>query len=198
MSFREAVEKRIRERRSSHTPSPEFKEAVTRRVLKVIPELEKPENAKWLALLIDCEGSQSWVRWGVRDVRTPQISLDMSKLESEATVDEGGRLISVKTYSGVKKGMPIKYFAVKYGRAYLAMRYMKPYQVKFRRLSELMTTLFKYRSSVPTRVFDKVIAQLFGRYVDADEANDILLRMRKDEFADFMRKARELTDRYLR
>ncbi|KPV65395.1 MAG: hypothetical protein AOA65_0186 [Candidatus Bathyarchaeota archaeon BA1] len=27
----------------------------------VIPELEKPENARWLALLIDTEGALGWV-----------------------------------------------------------------------------------------------------------------------------------------
>ncbi|KPV64752.1 MAG: hypothetical protein AOA65_0819 [Candidatus Bathyarchaeota archaeon BA1] len=78
------------------------------------------------------------------------------------------------------------------------MRYMKPHLVKFGRLINLILALFKYRIYIPIERFDNLIKMLFGRYMEAREANPILLRVTEEKFKSFLRRAEELTDAYLK
>lgn len=178
----------------------------------VIPALEKHENARWLALLIDAEGTLGWTRYPVRIdrideryryeyvYRTPHIGVGMDEIESRGTVERGAELIGVDTYTDKHPvtGKEARRFTVRHGRALSAMRYMEPYLVKFRRLANLCLTLFKHHTLIPIKKFDKVIEMLFGRYVHSKKANRRLLRMSEAEFRGFMKRAEELTDIYLK
>jgi len=174
-----------------------------------LPELEKPENARWLALLLDTEGTMGWMRRVIRRdridgwrfewvYRTLHLSVHMKELESKATIDEAARLMDAKAYTYTVRLTPMRHVEVEGGKALAVMRYIEPYVDKFRRLVPLCLTLFSYHPYIPIATFDMVIRELFGRYVSSAEANRILLRMTEKEWEEFLRKARDLTDRYLR
>lgn len=176
-----------------------------------IPELEKRENAKWLALLIDTEGSIGWRSRAIRRdridegyryeyiYRIPYVSANMDELESKETIDEGARLVEARPYTGIDRrtGKKMRRFYVAAGRALSAIGYMKPHMVKFRRLANLCLTLFKHHTYIPMERFDRVIEMLLGRYMTAKEVNSTLLRMTETEFQGFLRHAEELADQFL-
>ena len=173
-----------------------------------IPELEKPENARWLALLIDTEGAIGWKRKRERHIirgRTyiyvyvvPYISVSMKEIESKRTVDTAAYLIGVSpaTYE-TKAGEKIRTFTVDYGRAMATIHYMKPYLDKFKRMTILIQTLFKYHTFIPYERFKHAITMLFGKYLIAKQANQILLQMIEEEFKAFIRKVERITLEYL-
>ena len=175
-----------------------------------IPELEKPENARWLALLIDAEGSLGWRRYarGKNRIdkrwrywytyRAPYVSLGMLEAESKRTVDEGARLVGWTPRTATVEGARIRRFDLLHGRALSVMRYMKPYQDKFARLTDLCLTLFKHHTLIPIESFDKVIETLFGTYVTPKETNTILLQMSQPSFQQLLKQAEQLTDTYLK
>ena len=177
-----------------------------------IPELEKPENARWLALLIDTEGNS--LGWSKRTIetdringyrytyvyRTPYISVRMDEKESKETVDQGAKIIGIKPFTAIDKrtGKPVRGFVTMGGRARQAMHHTKPYHAKFKRMATLCQTLFKHRVLIPIEKYDMAIAKLFGRYLRSEEANPILLEMTENEFEAFMSRAEHLTNLYLR
>ena len=176
-----------------------------------IPELEKPENAKWLALLTDTEGnSLGWTRHVLRRDRVderyrykytykiPYIKVSMDEIESKHTIDEGARLVGIPARTRIKRGVQIRELRVRRGRAISVMQYIKPHLVKFRRLANLCPILFKYHTYIPEEKFNKIIENLFGTYVTSKSANRILLRMTETEFNALIENAEKLTDRYLK
>ena len=179
-------------------------------IVKTLFELEKRENARWLALLIDTEGSEGWRRYARGrnridkrwrywyEYRVPYISVEMLELESKGTIDEACRLIGVHPSTKMVDTTPVRAMDVLYGRALLTMRYMKPHQVKFRRLTDLTLTLFKHHTLIPMRRFDKVIETLFDTYLTPSEVNPILLKMSQTRFQKLLKQAEELSDTYLK
>ena len=175
-----------------------------------IPELEIRENARWLALLIDTEGALGWRRYarGRNRIderwkywyayRIPYISLAMLETESKRTVEQGARLIGVKPRTTTVNTAPIRRFDVFEGRALSVMRYMKPYQDKFARLTNLCLTMFKHHTLIPQQKFDKVIQTLFVTYLTPKETNHTLLTMTKTQYRQLLKKAKKLTDTYLK
>lgn len=122
----------------------------------------------------------------------------MLELESKEIVDEACRLIGVHPTTKMVDTTPVRAMDVLYGRALSAMRYMKPYQVKFRRLTNLTLTLFKYHTLIPIQRFDKVIETLFNTYLTPKEANPILLKMSQNRYQQLLKQAEELANTYLR
>ena len=175
-----------------------------------IPELEKPENARWLALLIDTEGALGWRRYarGKNRIderwkywyryRAPYVSLGMLEAQSKATVDEGARLVGWKPRTTTVLTARIRRFDLLHGRALSVMRYMNPYQVKFARLTKLCLILFKHHTIIPRERFDKVIETLFDTYVTPKETNTILLQMSQPRFQQLLKQAEQLADTYLK
>jgi hypothetical protein len=180
--------------------------------LIVIPELEKPENARWLALLTDAEGSMGWSRLRMRTNRLNEeyrheylyriifISITMDAIESEATIEEAARLIGIRyrTYIDIPTGALEAMVLVRGWRAVSTLHYCNPYYVKFRRMAPLLKTLYTHRVYQPLEQFDWVITQLFGEYLRPAQANRILLRMKPREYLELLKKAKSLADTYLR
>ena len=177
-----------------------------------LPELQNRENARWLALLIDTEGALGWVIYTTRRdridetwrrtyrYRIPYVGVSMKEEESKQIVDKGARLMEEKAYTYEKKEdkIRIRYASTMGGKAVTTIRQMKPHLIKFRRLANLCLTLFKHRPYIPAEKFDKVITMLFGKYVTPREARQILLAMTQKQLQDLLKRAEELTDRYLR
>jgi len=177
-------------------------------------ELITPEDARWLALLIDTEGSLGWILFTWRGNRInkeyryvyhysePYISIGMSERESKATIDEASRIMTTKAYT-IKRPINMetrleRTVRVDGTKALTIMKQCLPHFVKFKRLAQLCLTLFKYRINPSRENFVKVIAELFGKYLTAEEANGILLDMTSAQFENFIKKAENLTNRYLR
>lgn len=174
----------------------------------VIPQLEKPENARWLALLIDTEGTLGWAKLTRRMNKLnkvyrytylymiPYITVDMSEIESKATVDEAARLMSVSSHTmeRVVKGDVIRMRRARvHGKRALAvMQYCLQYFVKQKRMAALCLTLFRYRTEPERENFRKVVEQLFGKYLSAKETNRILLTMPQEEYEEVIKKAEKL------
>ena len=175
-----------------------------------IPELEKPQNVRWLALLIDTEGSLGWRRYarGKNRVderwrywytyRAPYVGVGMLEVESKRIIEEGARLVGWKPRTQMVDSARISRFDLLHGRALSTMRYMAPYLVKFNRLAKLCVTLFKHHTLIPTESFDKVVETLFGKYVTPKEANTTLLEMSQNRFQQLLKQAEQLTDTYLK
>ena len=172
--------------------------------LITIPELAKPENARWLALLIDTEGAMGWrVRperhYGRTYVyRLPYISIGMKEIESKKTVDTAAQLIGVSPWTHIKNQTRIRRFIVDYGRALATLHYIKPYLDKFKRMATLLQILFKHHTHIPRRIFDHAITTLFGKYLTSHQANDILLQMTEEQFNNLVKIAENITEKYLR
>jgi hypothetical protein len=168
-------------------------------------ELVKPENARWLALLIDTEGAMGWTRELERRDRinrqyryvflriVPYISVGMSIFESKATVDEGAELIGTipVTKAGARR------FAVRGGRALTAIKIMQPHFDKYRRMANLLLALYKNRPSAPPKAFREIITELFGTYLTPRQANRTLLHITEEECNQLLEKSRKLADQYL-
>ena len=174
-----------------------------------IPELEKPENARWLALLIDTEGAMGWTKRVLKrnrinkkyrhtyTYRTPYIETGMKEIESKKIVDRGAYLVGMIAYTYTKNKTKIRYFMVDRGRALVTISYMKPYLVKFKRMAILLQTLFRYHTFIPIEKFDHVITMLFGKYLRPKQANKIMLQMPEEQFNTLIQKAQKLTLEYL-
>lgn len=168
-------------------------------------ELEKPENARWLALLMDTEGSIGWVLSPVRRGRVnrkwkytypyyfPCMSVGMSERESKATIDEAAKILGIKasTVKGVRR------LFTRGGRALTAIGYMKPHLVKFKRMANLLQAIFKNRPTAPHTQFKTIIKTLFGKYIASEEANYQMSLMTEQEFMQLLQKAEKLADQYL-
>jgi hypothetical protein len=176
-----------------------------------IPELETPENSRWLALLIDTEGILGWIKLIKRMnradeyryeyvYRIPYLGSAMNELESKQIIDNGAKLVGVHAYTRVdlKTGKPIRYFKADFGRGLSTIEYMDPYLIKFKRLANLCLILFKYHTLIPIEKFDMVIETLFGKYITPKQANLMLLKMTEAEHRELIRKARELTSLHLK
>ena len=190
-----------------HTESTPSQEATAPLRQIRIPELEKPQNARWLALLIDTEGALGWVKETERKdrineqyrytyvYRTIYVSVGMAEIESKKTVDKGAELIGAKPYTDI---MGRRLLFAHRGRAYSAIRYMKPHLDKFNRLANLCLTLFKYHTTIPIEKFNRVIETLFQWYLPSKDVKDKLLRMTEEESKELLKRAEELTDRFLK
>jgi len=182
---------------------------------QAVSGLEEPQNARWLALLIDTEGSMGWGRFIARRDRTdkeyryayryhePYIAIGMSEGESRATVDEGARLMLTTAFTQERKykeppHIEIVRFTRVDGTAALGvMEYCLPYFVKYRRMATMCLTLFKHRANPRSEAFQKVITQLLGKYLTAKEANPVLLKMTNDFFEALIKMAEKLAQQYL-
>jgi len=179
-----------------------------------LTEFEKPENARWLALLIDTEGSLGWTRTTWRGNRVnhewryvyhyaePYISIGMSERESKETVDEAGRLMRTKAYT-IRRRVDTdirleRVVRVDGTRALKVMQSCSPYFVKQKRMAELCLTLFKYHPYSRRTKFERVITELVGEYLMAVEVNATLFEMTDEEFKRLLEKAEELTERHLK
>jgi len=193
-----------------HKVCPKCGEKVRGELIR-IPELERPENARWLALLIDTEGALGYYSYTVRTDRingyryeyhyyVPYVGLNMREIEMGRTVDEGARLIGVVSVRFFDPKVKDWYrgFTATGGRALSAMTYMKPYLDKFRRMVELCQVLFKYRIYVPRERFEDAIKELFGKFLKAKEANEVLIRMTEEEFSSLIEKAKGVAEKKLR
>jgi len=158
-----------------------------------LPELEKRENARWLALFIDTEGAMGWANLTQRKDRVnleykyvhiytvPYVTVSMMELESKKTIDAAARLLRLKVYT--KLGyIPLRLVTAVHTRALTAITLTKPYLDKFSRMADLLTTLFKLRSSIPIETFNKTITTLFGKPLKSKEANDTMLKMTEPQF----------------
>jgi hypothetical protein len=179
----------------------------------VIPQLEKSENARWLALLIDTEGTLGWAKLTRRmnklnkiyrytyHYMLPYITIDMSEIESKATVDEATWLMSVSPYTMERKVkgklIRMRRARVHGKRALAVMQYCLQYFVKQKRMATLCLTLLRYRTEPERKNFKKAIEQLFGKYLLAKEANRILLTMPQEEYEELIKKAEKLAPEYL-
>lgn len=175
------------------------------------PHLEdKPENCKWLALLIDTEGALGWTLHTERldkidgykytyPYRRAYITVGMNEKESRETIREGARLMGVTTYTYLDRrtGQRILKTGAEGRRATETMKHIKPYLVKFHRLANLTITLFKYRTNIPRSRFDLVIETLFGTFLTSKDANPIMLDMAQEQYTALINKAKEEADIHL-
>ncbi len=169
------------------------------------PELEKPENARWLALLLDTEGSLGWTRRIQRRNRidgyrylyryaNPYLSVEMNELQSRETVEEGARLVGVIPRTRIHGATRerTRYFTATTGRAIETMRHVKPHLVKFRRLTELCLALFRHHTYIRLDQFDRIIKTLFDIDATPKEANEILLTLSASEYERLLNRADKL------
>ncbi len=170
-----------------------------------LTEFEKPENARWLALLMDTEGSIGWVLSPVKRDRIngkwkyvypyhfPYVSVGMSERESKATIDEAANILGIKasTVKGIRR------LFTRGGRALTAIGYMKPHLVKFKRMANLLQAIFENRPTAPSTQFKTIITTLFGKYIASEEANYQMSLMTEHEFTQLLQKAEKLADQYL-
>ena len=177
-----------------------------------MPELERRENARWLALLIDTEGAIGWARFRkgkdriderwrhTYTYRIPYAGVSMKEEEAKPIVDEGARLMGERAYTYERKEdkRRIRYTSALGGKARTTIRHIKPHLYKFKRLANLCLTLFKHHTYIPAEKFDHVITQLFGRYLTPREANQTLLAMTENQHQHLLKKAEKLTDLYLK
>lgn len=194
-------------------PAPKDSSQKVRRIKIRIPELEKPENARWLALLIDTEGSLGWVSFISRTAKIDEvyryvyhyqklyISIGMDEKESRATIREASKIMLTESYLTSKKVDTAVKLArrvtVDAGKALAVMRYCLPYFDKHRRLAPLCLTLFKHHAYLRKETSDRVITELFGVYLKLTEVNSKLLDMTEKQFNNFIKKADALANKYL-
>jgi len=176
---------------------------------QLIAELEKPENAKPLAVLLDAEGSVGWSKYTRRDKyknkeytyirEIPYISIEMNELESKRTIDKVACLIGATSRTTPPRDgcEPKRHTQVTHKRALAVLHYTEQYLDKFKRMALLLQTLFKYRTEPNLERFRGVITTLFGKYVTSNEANDIMLKMTEKEFNTLIQRAEKLTEEFL-
>jgi len=165
-----------------------------------LPELKRPENAMWLALLIDTEGSMGWsereVESGKYHYIVPFLGVEMLEDESKKTVNKAAYFIEkeARTQFPRSKGASYRVLKTWGGNAVAVLPHIRPYLDKFKRMAPLLETLFKHRTYMPRERFDKVITALFGEYIPSKRANDIILKMTEEEFKILIQKAEKLAN----
>ncbi|MEM3551569.1 MAG: hypothetical protein QXK47_03975 [Candidatus Bathyarchaeia archaeon] len=172
-----------------------------------LTELAKPENAKWLALLIDTEGKtlgwaatrQKLLRHGrtyIYRYYTPYIGIEMSALESAKTVQDAAKLMGWRIKRETRRGVEYIHVRVLGSRVLVIAKICEPYFDKFRRMPKLLQALFKNIAFIPRNTFIKMVTELFGRYLRSYQANEAILKMTESEYQQLILKAESIADKY--